>query len=781
MSARRSSGALARCIVALLLCGTASAQSRQSTLTIHVVDPAGAIVRGARVAAAPRDARLLITRQTDGAGDATFEELLASTYIVEIDAVGFAPAAHVVEVRTDATRITISLELRAITEHVLVTSAGHLQTTAEVSKAVTVVDRDEILARNEFSVADALRTVPGLSVQQLGGPGSFTSVKLRGLREQDTSFLIDGVRFRDAASPQGDATAFISDFYITNIDRIEVLRGSASSLYGSHATGGVVNLITATGSGRPRAAINAEAGGLGFTRVTAHTGGGILEDRVTFGAGAGHTRTLRGVNGDDEARNTSVHGRGDVRIGTSARATVRIYASDAESSVNESPAAIGPLPATGFVQASPATFIPDADNPDGVRSSDFFSTLLSFEHRPSQAFGYAVSLHRLTTDRAFRDGPLGTSPFEPVVPTSSRFTGTIDTLEMRADREWNARHTTRVSYEFEREHYGSDAVPVHRALAWNADITQDSHAAAVQHEVRFNALEVAGSLRAQRFDLNDVTLTPAERAPFTAASFTTPSAAFTADIAATRMVARTGTKVRTHAGNGYRAPALFERAGVSFGSRGYSVFGDPTLEPERSISVDVGVDQTMAGGRAQISATWFRTRVTRVIAFESLDCAIDPFGRTSGYRSADGRIARGAEISARLHPHRATEVSVGYTFIDAPPPAGSREGLPRAAAIPAHQFSALVTQRASALDLSFELEWAGDHFVTLFDPVSFDSRAYRFAGRTKADVAASYRLPIRRANTRLFGVVENVFDRRYFVQGFRAPGRVARGGLGVTW
>ena len=145
--------------------------------------------------------------------------------------------------------------------------AGHLQTAAEVSKAVTVIDGDEIAARNEFSVADALRTVPGATVQQLGGPGSFTSIKLRGLREEDTSILIDGVRFRDAASPQGDATAFVGELYIANLDRIEVLRGSGSSLYGSHAIGGAVNLITASGSGRPSADISAEAGGLGFSRV----------------------------------------------------------------------------------------------------------------------------------------------------------------------------------------------------------------------------------------------------------------------------------------------------------------------------------------------------------------------------------------------------------------------------------------------------------------------------------------------------------------------------------
>jgi vitamin B12 transporter len=211
------------------------------------------------------------------------------------------------------------------------------------------------------------------------------------------------------------------------------------------------------------------------------------------------------------------------------------------------------------------------------------------------------------------------------------------------------------------------------------------------------------------------------------------------------------------------------------------VFGDPGIEPERSISVDAGLDQTLSRGRALVSATWFHTRLSRVISFQSLDRGSDPLGRSSGYRSADGRTARGLELSARLQPHRTLQANVAYTFADAPPPAGSRDGLPRASAVSAHQFSALVTHTLGPVYVSFELEAAGAHYVTLFDPVSFGSRAYRFAGITKGDIAGSYRIPIRRAGIRLFGTVENVFDRSYFVQGFRTARRTGRGGLAVTF
>jgi outer membrane cobalamin receptor len=199
------------------------------------------------------------------------------------------------------------------------------------------------------------------------------------------------------------------------------------------------------------------------------------------------------------------------------------------------------------------------------------------------------------------------------------------------------------------------------------------------------------------------------------------------------------------------------------------------------VALDAGVDQALAQDRVLLSATWFHTRLTRVIAFQSLDGAADPFGRTAGYAPADGRTARGVELGARLQPHRTLRATVAYTFADAPPPAGGGDGLPRAAAVPAHQLSAAVTQHVGRLEVSFDLEAAGDHYVTLFDPVSFGSRAYRFAGSTRADVGASYRLPIGRHSANLFGTIDNVFDRRYFVQGFRAPGRVARAGLAVTF
>ncbi len=102
----------------------------------------------------------------------------------------------------------IALPLAGITGQVVVTAQATAQAVDEVSKAVSVVGSREIEERDEATLTDALRSVPGLRIQQLGGPGRLVSIKSRGLRNQDTAVLVDGLRFRDATT--GDATSFLA-------------------------------------------------------------------------------------------------------------------------------------------------------------------------------------------------------------------------------------------------------------------------------------------------------------------------------------------------------------------------------------------------------------------------------------------------------------------------------------------------------------------------------------------------------------------------------------------
>ena len=131
----------------------------------------------------------------------------------------------------------------SIREEVTV-SAGESQTIEQVSKTVDTISGQEMRDRADFSLIESLRTIPGFRVAQSGGFGKLATIKTRGLRNWDTALLLDGIRFRDVTGITGDATAFLSDFTLTSVSKVEVLRGSGSSLYGTNAIGGTIDFQT---------------------------------------------------------------------------------------------------------------------------------------------------------------------------------------------------------------------------------------------------------------------------------------------------------------------------------------------------------------------------------------------------------------------------------------------------------------------------------------------------------------------------------------------------------
>src|SRR5262249_53862306 len=151
------------------------------------------------------------------------------------------------------------------------------------------------------------RTVPGLRIQQLGGPGTLTQIRMRGLRDSDTAILVDGLRLRDASSIQGDATSLIEELFTVNSDRLEVLRGSGSSLYGTNAIGGIINVISDQGGAPTHGQVQIEGGQLGLFRGLAKLAGGFDQNRFVYSGGLSLLNVSDGVN-DTPARNVSGQG-----------------------------------------------------------------------------------------------------------------------------------------------------------------------------------------------------------------------------------------------------------------------------------------------------------------------------------------------------------------------------------------------------------------------------------------------------------------------------------------
>jgi len=250
-----------------------------------VKDPQGRPVAGAAVSLFSRTSSLAVNTRSDPQGGYRFEGVAPGDYLLRAEAPGFAAFLEErLRVDADLTR-DIALELAGVREQVVVTASGTSQAPDEVSKSVTVIDRAEAEQRNAFALSDVVTLATGVRVQQLGGPGQVTSIRLRGMRDIDTAVLVDGLRLRDAAVLHGDATGLIEDLLSVNAGRVEVLNGAGSSLYGTSAIGGVVNIVTDDGGGRTRGSVLAEGGSLGTMRGRAQVAGGGLNDRLQYSAG----------------------------------------------------------------------------------------------------------------------------------------------------------------------------------------------------------------------------------------------------------------------------------------------------------------------------------------------------------------------------------------------------------------------------------------------------------------------------------------------------------------
>jgi vitamin B12 transporter len=784
---------------------TSGTTADANAITGRVVDPHGAGVAGALVTLYAREPLLRLSARTDATGAYRFERLTAGEYLIEADAPGFAPAAASrVRLRAGESAATdVHLEVAALRAEIVVTASDTAQPVDEVSKSLTTVTRRDMEERDEFSVAETLRDVPGLRVQQLGGPGSLFTIKTRGLRNQDTAVLLDGLRLRDPSAPQGDFSGYLSDLDIVNLDRVEILRGSGSSLYGTNAIGGVVNLVTEEGGGQTRGELLAEGGSLGFFRGRAQLAGGTRSRSVAYSFGASHRNVTRGVDGDDASRNTSAQGRVLFRLTPKATLTARGYFSDSFVQLNDDPRPIASALPAGVINAVPisltevrrfesgvpasqlnnggATFIPSANDPDAARATRFFSGALRFNHRPTEKFGYTISYQANTTRGRFTDGPGGTG-FEPNGNTRTDFDGRAHTLNARADLQLGRRNFVTAGYEFERETFTNRQFPESASDNFDLTVGERSHAVFAQDQVRLlnDRLQLSAAFRAQFFSLSDPRFTPSASAPYQGIAFASPPNAYTGDGSIAYFFPRTNTKLRAHVGNGYRAPSLFERFGASFSNLfGFSAFGDPRLAPERSIAFDAGIDQTFARQRARLSATYFYTRLQETIIFDftGLIPPDDPFGRFGGYVNTRGGLARGVELSFESAPTRTLDVRASYTFTNSDERT-PRAGQIRALSTPDHLFSLVATERLGRrLFFNFDLAAASDYLAPIFDPTSFASRVYRFGSTTKADAGASYRLPLSESRAlRFFGVVENLFGKTIYESGFRTLGRTARAG-----
>jgi iron complex outermembrane receptor protein len=667
-------------------------------------------------------------------------------------------------------------------------SADQPQPIDEVSKTVNVIDAQEMRDRADFTLVDTLRSVPGFRVQQLGGFGRTANIKTRGLRNQDTAVLIDGIRFRDASSITGDASPFLSDFTLTSVSKVEVLRGSGSSLYGTNAIGGVIDFQTPDPQQGWHGQFSSAFGGMGLSRWRGNISNATDDGKFGFNAAISRTVYTKGIDGDDNANNVNFQSKLIFQPTSKTTVSGRFFVSDAFVRLNSDPDVVSagvPASTSVIVQAIPdVTFIPDADDPDNIQRSKFFDGQGSITYIFNSHLVFQGYYSGVWTSRKNENGELGPG-FQ--FPSKSVFEGTIQTANGHVN--WsNSINAVTAGYEFEHEKFGNDGFTPDASGNFVTRAFQSSHTVYAQDLVSLldGRLQLAGGVRVQFFDLGKPTFQPISSA-FSAVPLQNPPTAYTFDCAVSYFFHQTGTKIRAHVGNGYRVPSLFERFATFFNEfdepPSFVVEGDPSLKPERSIAADGGLEQAFFADKVRLTAIYFYTKLIDTIGFGNVVPDIGttprPFG---GYMNQKGGIARGTEFSGRVRPTDTTDIFASYTFTnsDQRQPQISGSGVIETLGIPKHQFTLVATQRIQRFWVNFDLLVASSYLAPIFES-NFPFRAFvfQFQGNRRGDLTAGYTFGWKqeKLNLRIFGTIENIFDQKYFENGFRTPGQTGRVGL----
>ena len=615
--------------LAALLVVLAATPALADTLRGRVVDPDGRGVPGAQVSVTGATATPLVVA-ADASGAFTIDGLPAGAR-VEVQAWAPGLAAPVRRVEVSDTPVDLQLAVTAVREALTVT-ASHVDTPLSgLADSVTVLTREDLDARQVTTLGDALRLVSGFTVARNGGPGAVTSVFPRGGESDYTLVLVDGVRMNAFGGGLD-----LSQVPIGGAERIEIVRGPQSALYGSDAIGGVVQVVTPRGGPAVLDAL-AEAGGRDTRRAAATMRGsrGAWQGAVS----AQHMRD-EGFTGT-AAADGSVVSNDDSRLsdvslgvgwradsGTDLFATVRYVDSD-----RGAPGPYGSNPAGNF---------------SGVdRIARSLTQQRSAAVRWLQPLGAAASRVRLRAEADVADFDLKYRAAFGSEGETARAHGRLQadaalttTLSASAGGEWigeRGRSTYIVA--------SGAAVPVERAV-W-----------AGFAEARWQPLAgiwVTAGARASRITRQSLAGDPAAFSPRPAFADDTVVAVNPKLTAAWTIVPEgvsgTSTKVRAAAGTGIRPPDAFDIAFTD----------NDGLKPERSASVEAGITQTLASGKVHLDGTWFHNR------YDDLIVSVGRFSGSSRFRTdniANAR-ARGLELAVTARPVARLTTRATYTFLD---------------------------------------------------------------------------------------------------------------------
>jgi vitamin B12 transporter len=609
-------------------------------------------------------------------------------------------------------------------ETVVITATRTLQPAARTGDSISVITGQRLDQQQVVAVSDALAQTPGLVILRDGGPGQTTTMALRGAEAGQTLVLVDGVRINDPSTVDGQA--LIGDVMVNNIARIEVLRGPQSTLYGSDAIGGVVNILTKRGGAGPLAGtLSAEGGSFDSYRLNGAAHGTF--GRFDYGAAANYFHT-NGISAADARHgNSETDGTGNLGLTANTRTHIlpglsidlRAYYTRARTGFDDNY-----LPPTYQI----------SDSPVYERNNLFAGyaglNLTLLDGRLHNRFAYIATSSRRT---------IFDSPFYLPLQKDYAYRGTARQLEYQGIFDINAQSQLTFGAEHQRSGLQSEVAGFSDARGH-----KDTTGLYLQGQTTlFDQLTVTGGIR--RDDDREF----GSHTSLKLAGAWTPNGG--------------ASVLRANYGDGFKAPTLYEL---------YSAYSNPvtTLAPETARGWEVGIDQHLWRGRLLLSATWFERRTSDLIDFFSCYGVTSPAcaqrSAVGGYYYNVGHTrSRGLELMAAVTLSETLSLHASYTNM--------------------HAIDALthadLARRPHNL-ANAQINWQACHDWSFGASALYVGRRFDSAGgfnplpgHVTENLYIAHKIG---EHLELYGRIENLLNAHYEpVSGYGAPGRAIYGGV----
>jgi len=475
---------------------------------------------------------------------------------------------------------------------------------------VTVLEGAALRERGITRVSEALRDVPGVDVVQSGGVGGTTSLFVRGGNSNYVKVLVDGV----PVNAPGGAFDF-ANLTTENVERIEVLRGPASVLYGSDAVAGVVQIFTRSGQGPTRARAEARGGTFGTREGAVEVGGGTRRAGYTVSGATASTDGFLPFNND--YRNDGLSGQ--LRVAPDSRSDARLSARYTDATFHY------PTNAAGSVEDSNA-----------VRDEQRLVVSMDAGRRITERLEA-----RLLAGTTELDASSDNQPDSPGDSTGFYTRDDTDlyrrTADLRVNYTAGLLATVTAGTEFQRQQVATRGVSRFGSFPPARDSTRRHRLNQAYYGQVLGLLTPALSYTVgARLDDNSQFGT-----------FPTARASVGYQFA-------TGTRLRVAGGNAFKEPAFDEIFATTFTK------ASPDLLPERTRSWEVGIEQSTVGDRLLLSATYFDQRFRNLIQYVAPTAPDDFLG---SYENLAAANASGLELQGRVLAPAGLSVTASYTAL----------------------------------------------------------------------------------------------------------------------